>query len=206
MKNFSFLCSILGSLLLLVLASSCSSNKQVFYFQNAPAVSKVAVKKAEPAPVYTASTELTAVDLLAVASPPSEEKAEVKTYSKKELRKLVKTTLRSLKDTINTRKGDKRVKVTANKEKLSQLQTEAEELKNSVNVEKNDKKVTVNVKQPRTNLSQTELILVGVAALLVLVILLSIPVLGNILGLILGLAVVAAAVALLLGVIEINGF
>jgi len=41
---------------------------------------------------------------------------------------------------------------------------------------------------------------------LVLVILLSIPVLGNILGLILGLAVVAAAVALLLGVIEINGF
>ena len=205
MKNLRFIGSILSLLIALVFAS-CSSNKQVFYFKNTPETSKVAVKKAEPAPVYTASTDLTVAEMAAVAAPPAEEKVVTKTYTKKELRKLVKTTLKSLKDSVNTRKGDKRVKVSANKDRLAQLQTEAEELKNSVNVERNDKKVTVNVKQPRTNLSQTELILVGVAALLVLVILLSIPVLGNILALVLGLAVIAAAVAVLLGVIEINGF
>ena len=205
MKNLRLIGSIL-SLIIALICASCSSNKQVFYFKNTPETSKVAVKKIEPAPVYTATTDLTVAEMAAVATPPTEEKALTKTYTKKELRKLVKTTLKSLKDTINTRKGDKRVKVSANKDRLSQLQTEAEELKNSVNVEKNDKKVTVNVKQPRTNLSQTELILVGVAALLVLLILFNIPVLGTILAVALGLAIVAVAVALLLGVIEINGF
>ena len=205
MKNLRFLCSFLVPVLAFVF-TSCSSNKQVFYFKNTPDTSKVAVKKAEVAPVYTASTELSVEEIAAVASPAPEAEVVTKTYTKKELRKLVRTAIKSLKDTVNTRKGDKKVKVAANKEKLTQLQKEAEELKNSVKVEKDDQKVTVNVKQPRTNLSNTELILLGVAALLVLVILLSIPVLGTILGIVLSLAIIAAAVALLLGVIEINGF
>lgn len=207
MKNFRLLNYLFFSFLAFFFA--CSSSKQVFYFQPGPATPK-AVKQQSPAePVYTASNELSLTDLpqnlaLEVANSENAAKVPEKNYSKKEIRQLVKKTLKVLKDSTNTRNKERRVGVTANKERLAQLEAEAREVKSSVRVQNTDSKVTVDVKKPVTNLSQTELILVGVAALLVLVLLLNLPVIGPILGIVLTLALVAAAVAILLGYIEIN--
>ena len=210
MKNSRPVFYLFIFLIALAFASSCSSPKQVFYFQPGPATPKV-VKQQPPAePVYTASNELSLADLplttLAnLAETKDLEKASVKSYSKKEVRQLVRRTVKALKDTTDTRNKDRgRVSVTANKDRLARLEAEAQELKNSVRVQNSDSKVKVDVKKPVSDLSQTELILVGVAALLVLIILLSLPVIGNILGAILGIALIAAAVAILLGYIEIN--
>lgn len=209
MKNFGPIYYLLISFLALTLASSCSSPKQVFYFQSGPATPKVAKPKVPAEPVYTASNAPVLAEL-SLTTPPNltdtknQEKA-TKSLSKKEVRQLVRRTIKGIKDTTNTRNRDRnRVSVSANKDRLARLEAEAEELKNSVRVQNSDSKVTVDVKKPVTDLSQTELILVGIAALLILLILLSLPVLGNILGAILGIALIAAAVAILLGYIEIN--
>jgi hypothetical protein len=194
----------------LTLASSCSSPKQVFYFQPGPATPKVVKQPPTAEPVYTASNELSLADLprkplAALTETENGEKAPVKALSKKEVRQLVRKTIKALQDSTNTRNKDRgRVSASINKDRLARLETQAQELKNSVRVQNSDNKVTVDVQKPVSDLSQTELILVGVAALLVLIILLSLPVIGNILGAILGIALIAAAVAILLGYIEIN--
>jgi len=206
MKNFRPVYYFFLSFLAFTFACSCSSPKQVFYFQPGPATPKVVKQQPSAEPVYTASNDIAIADLSVtpLAETKTAEKTPVKSYSKKEMRQLVRKTLKVLKDSSNTRNKDRRIGVTANKERLAQLEAEARELKNSVRVQNTDSKVTVDVKKPITDLSQTELILVGVAALLVLLLLLNLPVIGPILGIVLTLALVAAAVAILLGYIEIN--
>lgn len=142
LNKFAFL-----PLLLLIFVSSCSSPKQVFYFQNAPAVAKTASKPTPPEPVYTASTSLTLPDLPVTNLLNSNEEATaVKTMSKKELRKFVKQTLRDLKDSVRTSPAaDKRVSVSANRDRLGQLQADVANVKNSVRVQKDAKKVTLDM-------------------------------------------------------------
>jgi hypothetical protein len=209
MKNFRFLYLLFVSFLAISFVTSCSSPKQVFYFQPGPATPKIAKPQLPAEPVFLASNALSLTSLppglpAEVADSENAVKQLEKNYSKKEIRQLVRTTLKVLKDSTNTRNKERRVGATVNKEQLAQLEAEAREVKNSVRVQNTDSKVTVDVKKPVTNLSQTELILVGVAGLLVLVLLLNLPVIGPILGIVLTLALVAAAVAILLGYIEIN--
>jgi allophanate hydrolase subunit 1 len=145
---------------------------------------------------------MSVAELFAVASALSPEKGSVKTMNKRELRKLLKKQIIALQDTTP---GNKKVTISADKEKLQEIKSEVEGLKNSVKVERaGEDKVVVKYKKPRNELSNTTIILLAVAAVLVLAILFSIPYLGGLLAFILGLAVVAAAVALLLGVIEIH--
>lgn len=185
---------------------SCSSTKQAFYFNPGPATLKVATKT-KPEPVYTASSELTITTNPVInVSEPTDVNKPTTTGSKKEMRKLVRQTIKAIRDTSEQKMGDKRVGATVNKEKLAQLEAEMKELKNSVRVREDDKKAVVSVKKPSTTLNQTELILLGIGALLVLIILLSLPVIGTLLGLILALGIIALGLGLLLGYIQIDGF
>jgi len=203
MKKISFNLFLLAACLGLNFIISCSSPKAFYSFQPGPATPKVA-KLAPAEPVFTASTNPTVIALPATAPLVKEEKAVATTISKKEMHKLIKKTLKDFRDTTKTRSREKRIAVSADKNKLEQLQAEARELKNSVQVQNSDNKVVVDVKKPSTSFSQTELILIGVGAFLVLVLLFAIPVIGPILAAVLGLAVVAAALAVVLGYIEIN--
>ena len=205
MKKISFNLFLLAACLGLNFITSCSSPKAFYSFQPGPATPKVAKLAPPPAePVFTASTNSTVTTLPVTAPLVKEEKGVATTISKKEMRKLIKKTLKDLRDTAKTRSREKRIAVSADKNKLEQLQAEARELKNSVQVQNNDNKVVVDVKKPSTSFSQTELILIGIAAFLVLVLLFAIPVIGPILAAVLGLAVIAAALAVVLGYIQIN--
>ena len=73
-----------------------------------------------------------------------------------------------------------------------------------VKVESSEDKLVVNYREPATDLSDTAKILLAVGALVVLVLLFSLPVIGPLLAAILAVAVVAAALALILGYVEIN--
>lgn len=189
-------------ILILTLAASCSSPKTVFYFQNNPAVPQVMHKAKTPEPVYSASTNNAVPNILpASATVDLNANTRTKPITKKEMRKLLRKNLVALRDTT----PDKKVTISADKEKIQEIKSEVENLKKSVKVERaGDEKVVVNYQEPRTQLSGTTKILLAVAAVLVLAILFSIPVLGGLLAFILGLAVVAVAVALILGVIEIR--
>jgi hypothetical protein len=188
-------------------ATSCSAPKQVFYFpQDSPAPKVTSNQTQEP--TYSASNAPVITDLprtsLTITPENNSRSTAATTFTKKELRKLLRKTLKDIKDSTDTRGRNNRVGISANKNRLSQLEAEARDLKNSVRVQNDDKKVMVDVKKPVTDFSQTELILLGVAALLILLILLSLPVLGTILGVVLALAVIALAVGLLTGYIEFN--
>ena len=190
-------------ILILALATSCSSSKTVFYFQNNPAVPQVTHKVNPSEPVYSANTNNAVPDLLPAptAFNLNESTLSTKSITKKEVRKLLRQNLVALRDTT----PDKKVTISADKEKIQEIKSEVENLKKSVKVERaGDDKVVVNYKEPVTQLSSTTKILLAVAAVLVLAILFSIPVLGGLLAFILGLVVVAVAVALLLGIIEIR--
>jgi hypothetical protein len=183
-----------------VFVSSCSSPKQVFYFQSAPATPKVAAKPQNTQPVYTASTDAIPV----VVNPTASDEMKTVAISKKELRKLLKQQVRMWKDTVPSKSRSRKVTVTGDKEKLKELKSEAKEFKNSVKVESSDDKVVINYREPATELSDTAKILLAVGALIVLVLLFSLPVIGPLLAAILAVAVVAAALALILGYVEIN--
>lgn len=210
MKNFRLTLYAVASALTMAFATSCAGPKQVFYFQKDPAMPKVATQKPSPEPSFSASNtpNLTEVPRISYNPTPETNTAgttgTTTTLTKKDLRKLLKKTLKDINDSTDTRGRSNRVGVTANKDRLSKLEAEARDLKNSVRVQNDDKKVKVDVKKPSTDFSQTELILLGVAALLILIILLSLPVLGTILGVVLALAIIALAVGLLTGMIEIN--
>lgn len=122
--------------------------------------------------------------------------------SKKELRKLLKQQVRMWKDTVPGK--SRKVTVTGDKEKIKELKSEVKDFKNSVKVESSEDKVVINYREPVTELSDTAKILLAVGALLVLVLLFSLPVIGPLLAAILAVAVVAAALALILGYVEIN--
>jgi hypothetical protein len=181
-----------------VFISSCSSPKQVFYFQSAPATPKVAGKAQNPQPVYTASTDATPVAVNPSVS------GEIKTVAitKKELRKLLKQQVRLLQDTVPGK--SRKVTVTGDKQKLKELKSEAKDFKNSVKVESSEDKVVINYREPVTDLSDTAKILLAVGALIVLVLLFSLPVIGPLLAAILAVAVVVAVLALILGYVEIH--
>lgn len=202
MKKLRLSCYAFASILTLLFGASCSGSKQAFYFQNNPATPIMAQKQLASEPVYTASTEIAATNFTAMTPAPAEQKLPAKPMTRKEARKTIKKYLAALQDTTP---GDKKVIISTDKEKLEEIKSEVKDLKNSVKVEKaGDDKVVINYKEPRTQLSNTTKILLAVAAVLILAILFSIPVLGGLLAFILGLAVVAAAVALLLGIIEIR--
>lgn len=206
MKKHPLAIYLYGFLIIILLNSSCSSTKQAFYFNPAPVTLKVATHKT-PDPVYLASTDLTNATIpVTKAIELPAQKEPVTTISKKELRKLMQQSLKSLKDSSEQKNGNKRVSATVKKEKLAQLENEIKEIKKSVRVQEDGKKAVVSVKRPSTTLNQTELILLGIGALLVLIILLSLPVIGTLLGLVLALGIIALGLGLLLGYIEIDGF
>lgn len=180
--------------------SSCSGQKQVFYFQPAPTSPKSGTKTQPQAPVYTASMDLAAADIL----PTVPDEIKTVAISKKELRKLLQQQVRLLKDTIPNKQGNRRVQVSGDKQKLKELKSDVNDFKNSVRVEENEDKVVVNFAQPETDLSDTAKILLAVGALIILIALFSIPVIGPLLAAILAVAVVAGALALILGYVEIN--
>jgi hypothetical protein len=190
----------LSAFILALFFSSCSSQKQVFYFQRAPVTPKVAVKPQKPAPVYTASTDVKAAEIKPVVP------EEIKTVAitKKELRQLLKQQVRLWKDSVPGKSPNRKVMVTGDKQKLKDLKSEVKDFKNSVRVEETDDKLVVNYSQPSTELSDTAKILLAVGALIILVVLFSIPVIGPLLAAILAVAVVAAALALILGYVEIH--
>ncbi|GEO04303.1 hypothetical protein AAE02nite_19670 [Adhaeribacter aerolatus] len=208
MKKIKLALNALGLTLIIAFASSCAGPKQVFYFQPGPPTPKVAAKDAKPELALSASTAPGVVDLprtsLTITPETAQESTAPVTISKKELRKLVRKTLKNIKDSTDTRNRNQRMSVAVNKERLAQLESEAREFKNSVRVQNDDKKLTVDMKRPIPEFSQTEWILLGVAALLVLLILLSLPVLGPILGIVLALAIIALGVGLLTGYIDLN--
>jgi hypothetical protein len=202
MKNlrlpFSFI--YFTAFALAVLISSCSSPKQVFYFQSAPATPKVAAKTQSSQPVYTASTDAAAV----VVDPVVTDEMKTVAISKKELRKLLKQQVRVWKDSVPNRSKARKVTVKGDKEKIKELESGAKDFKKSVKVESSDDKLVINYREPSTDLSDTAKILLAVGALIVLVLLFSIPVIGPLLAAILAVAVVAGALALILGYVEIN--
>ncbi|MGV3586866.1 MAG: hypothetical protein ACO1OF_07700 [Adhaeribacter sp.] len=207
MKKFRLALYSLGITIIIAFATSCAGPKQAFYFQPGPPTPKVAAKEAKPEPLYSASNSITTTDLpqpALIATPETQPASMPIALTKKDLRKLVKKTLKNIKDTADTSNRNRRMSVALNKERLAQLESEARDFKNSVRVQNDDKKVTVEMKRPLPEFSQTEWILLGVAALLVLLILLSLPVIGTILGVVLALALIALGVALLTGYINLN--
>ncbi|KAA5546467.1 hypothetical protein [Adhaeribacter rhizoryzae] len=206
MKRIRLALYSLGITLTIALATSCSSPKQAFYFQPGPATPKVAAKEAKPELVLSAGNTITPADLprTTLTTPETEQTNIPVALSKKDLRKLVKKTLKNIKDTTDTNGRNRRMSIALNKDRLAQLESEARDFKNSVRVQNDDKKLTVDMKRPLPEFSQTEWILLGVAALLVLLILLSLPVIGTILGVALALALIALGVALLTGYIDLN--
>jgi hypothetical protein len=201
MKNLRlpFSLSYFIACVLCVFFASCSSPKQVFYFQSAPATPKVAEKAPAQQPVYTASTEA-----MAVVIPVESEERKTLAISKKELRKRLKQQVRLWKDSVPSRSKSRRVTVKGDKQKLKELKSEVNEFKNSVKVESDEDKVVINYREPVTELSDTAKILLAVGALIVLVLLFSLPVIGPLLAAILAVAVVAAALAIILGYVEIH--
>lgn len=207
MKNNRLAFYTLVAILTLALATSCTGPKQVFYFQPGLATPKVGAKTTNPQPNYSANNTLNLADLSRpdlTATPETEPAGTSVALNKKELRKLVRKTLKNMKDTTNNQEPNRRVLVTLNKDKIGQLETGARNFKNSVRVQDNDKKITLDKKSGLTEFSQTEYILLGVAALLILLILLSLPILGPLLGVVLALAIIALGVALLTGYIDLN--
>ena len=208
MKKFRLALYSLGITLTIAFASSCAGPKQAFYFQPGPPTPKVAAKEAKPEPLYSASNAvIPSTDLPRTTLSTTPETLPASTpvaLSKKDLRKIVKNTLKNIKDTTDTRGQNRRMSLAVNKDRLAQLESEARDFKNSVRVQNDDKKVVVDMKRPIPEFSQTEWILLGVAALLVLLILLSLPVIGTILGVALALALIALGVALLTGYIDLN--
>jgi hypothetical protein len=209
MKNLRLPISFSPFVVVLTLfLASCSTPKQVFYFQQAPATPKVGTEhqnkppvSPNQQPVFTASTSVTAADINKVV--PVE--METKAISKKELRKLLKQQVQLWKDSVPNKSNNRKVTVTGDKQKLKDLKSEVKDLKNSVRVESGDDKLVVNYQQPATELSDTAKILLAVGALIILVALFSIPVIGTLLAAILAVAVVAVALALILGYVEIHG-
>jgi hypothetical protein len=207
MKNFRLALCLLATILTLALATSCSGPKQVFYFQHDPAMPKVAAQKANPEPIYSASNTPNLPDLTQYSLATTETKSgntASTNLTKKDLRKLLRKTLKNIKDTTDNRGRNRRITMAVNKDRIGQLESEARNFKNSVKVQNDENKVTVDMKKSIPEFSQTEWILLGVAALLVLLILLSLPVIGTILGVVLALAIIALGVALLTGYIDIN--
>lgn len=197
----------LTAVVTMALATSCAGPKQVFYFQPGPATPKVAAKNTNPEPLYSASNSVNPADLPRTAltqTPEARPASMPAALSKKDLRKLVRKTLKNIKDTTDNKDRNQRVSIALNKDRISRLESEARDLKKSVRVQNEDNKVTVDMKRSIPEFSQTEWILLGVAALLVLLILLSLPVIGTILGVVLALAIIALGVALLTGYIDIN--
>jgi hypothetical protein len=201
MKNlrlpFSF---YLAALALILFLGSCASPKQVFYFQAPAASPKVGEKAPSQQPVYTASTEATPV----VLTPTIQEDIKTVAISKKELRQLLKQQVRLWKDSVPNKSNNRKATISGDKQKLKELQSEVKGLKNSVKVENNGDKVVVNYQQPGTQLSDSTKILLALGALVILILLFSLPVIGPLLAAILAVAVVAAALALILGYVEIN--
>ncbi|MGV3503114.1 MAG: hypothetical protein ACO1O1_05365 [Adhaeribacter sp.] len=196
-----YLYAYVAVLAMLVTFSSCSPSRQVFYFQPAPAMPKVAKPLKAAPPVYTASTEaLPVVENLA-----TKEEMKTKAITKKEFRKLLKQQVRLWKDSVPGKSNSRKVTISGDKQKLENLKTEVKDLKKSVKVESSDDKVVVNYQQPANELSDTTKILLAVAALVILIALFSIPVIGPLLAAILAVAVVAGALALILGYVEIRG-
>src|SRR5687768_17369473 len=138
MKNLRLPISFfyLSAFTLALFFSSCSSPKQVFYFQSAPATPKVAVKSQKQAPVYTASTDLKAAEVTPVV--PDEMKTVA--ITKKELRRLLKQQVRLWKDSVPARSQNRKVTVSGDKQKLKDLKSEVKDFKNSVRVEESDDK------------------------------------------------------------------
>jgi hypothetical protein len=207
MKNLRLPISFFPFVVVLTLfLASCSTPKQVFYFRAAPATPKVAVKTQAPEkaqatqPVYTASTEA----IVGEVRPSTQNEIKTVPISKKELRKLLKQQVRLLKDTIPNKSKGRNVSITGDKQKVKELQSEVKGLKNSVKVENAGDKVVVNYQPPATELSDTAKILLAVGALVILILLFSLPVIGPLLAAILAVAVVAAALALILGYVEIH--
>lgn len=208
MKNSKFFLYAVVAALTAALVTSCAGPKQVFYFQPGATTPKVTKQQTAVAPTYTASTTTNPAILppasLTATTPEDPATSMPVALTKKDLRKLVRKTLKNVKDTTHTRGQNRRVSVAINKERLNLLESQARDFKNSVKVQNNEQNLRVDMQKPLPEFSQTEYILLGVAALLVLLILLSLPVLGPILGIVLALAIIALGVGILTGYIDLN--
>jgi hypothetical protein len=207
MKNIRRFLHAAAAVLTVAFATSCAGPKQVFHFQSGAATPKVAAHKLSPEPLYTASNSVILNNLprpTIITTPESPTASMPVALTKKDLRKLVRKTLKNIKDTTNTRGQNRRLSVAVNKDRINQLEAQARDFTNSVKVQNDAHKLTVDMAKPLPEFSQTEYILLGVAALLALLILLSLPVLGPILGVVLALAIIALGVGLLTGYIDLD--